>query len=69
MGWSRPVAVLVSGAFFLIDIPFFAANISKIFHGAWFPLVIGAATFGVMITWEDGREILLNKIKRLTPTL
>ena len=68
-GWSRPVAVLVSGAFFLIDIPFFAANISKIFHGAWFPLVIGAATFAVMITWEDGREILLNKIKRLTPTL
>lgn len=68
-GWGRPVAVLVSGAFFLIDIPFFAANISKIFHGAWFPLVIGAATFAVMITWEDGREILLNKIKRLTPTL
>ena len=68
-GWSRPVAVLVSGAFFLIDIPFFAANISKIFHGAWFPLVIGAATFAVMITWEDGREILLNKIKGLTPTL
>ena len=68
-GWSRPVAVLVSGAFFLIDIPFFAANISKIFHGAWFPLVIGAATFAVMITWEDGREILRNKIRGLTPKL
>jgi KUP system potassium uptake protein len=68
-GWSRSVAVLVSGAFFLIDIPFFAANISKIFHGAWFPLVIGAATFAVMITWEDGREILRNKIRGLTPRL
>ena len=68
-GWSRPVAGLLSGAFFLIDIPFFAANISKIFHGAWFPLVIGAATFVVMITWEDGREILRNKIKGLTPKL
>jgi len=68
-GWSRPVAGLLSGAFFLIDIPFFAANISKIFHGAWFPLVIGAATFAVMVTWEDGREILRNKIRGLTPKL
>ncbi len=68
-GWSRPVAGLLSGAFFLIDIPFFAANISKIFHGAWFPLVIGAATFVIMITWEDGREILRNKIRGLTPKL
>ena len=68
-GWSRPVAGLLSGAFFLIDIPFFAANISKIFHGAWFPLVIGAATFAVMVTWEDGREILRNKMRGLTPKL
>jgi KUP system potassium uptake protein len=68
-GWSRSVAGLISGAFFLIDIPFFAANISKIFHGAWFPLIIGAATFVIMITWEDGREILRNKIKGLTPEL
>ena len=67
--WSRPVAGLLSGAFFLIDIPFFAANISKILHGAWFPLVIGAATFTAMITWEDGREILRKKIRGLTPKL
>ncbi len=44
-------------------------RMSQIFHGAWFPLVIGAATFVVMITWEDGREILRNKIKGLTPKL
>ncbi len=67
--WSRPVACMLSGVLFLIDIPFFAANISKIFHGAWFPLVIGAATFVVMITWEDGREILRNEIRALTPEL
>ncbi len=54
---------------FLIDIPFFAANISKIFHGAWFPLVIGAATFVVMITYGGWSGILRNKIKGLTPKL
>jgi len=37
--WAASLTVL----FFLVDVPFFAANLSKIFHGAWFPLVIGAA--------------------------
>ena len=29
--------------------------ISKIFHDAWFPLVIGAAFFTLMLTWVKGR--------------
>jgi len=44
-GWNQLAAGTLSGIFFLVDIPFFAANISKVFHGAWFPLVIGAFFF------------------------
>lgn len=68
-GWSKIAAGLVAGIFFLVDIPFFGANISKLFHGAWFPLFIGAIIFIIMLTWRDGREILRSKMGGLTPKL
>jgi K+ transporter len=37
---------------------FFAANLSKIHHGGWLPLAIGAGVFTVMTTWNRGREIV-----------
>ncbi len=67
--WGKTAACLISGTFVLIDIPFLCANISKIFHGAWFPLFIGAIIFIIMSTWQDGREILCNKMVGLTPKL
>jgi KUP system potassium uptake protein len=66
-GWSGLRAVALSGLFFLVDFSFFGANISKIIHGAWFPLVIGAMVFTLMLTWKQGRQILANQIKNLTP--
>ena len=48
--WNRLQSVALTGVFFLIDIPFFSANVSKIFHGAWFPLAIGAMFFIMMLT-------------------
>ncbi len=67
LGWSAPAAGIVSGLFLLVDLSFFGANISKIFHGAWFPLAIGAMVFTLMLTWKQGREILATQIKNLTP--
>jgi KUP system potassium uptake protein len=61
--WAAPLA----GLFLLVDVPFFGANISKIFHGAWFPLVIGAAFFTVMLTWAKGRRILADKSSKIMP--
>ena len=56
--WPLGVAVALCGLFLLVDLSFFFANLSKIFHGAWFPLVIGAAVFTIMLTWNRGRELL-----------
>ncbi len=63
--WQWPLMGLVplTGLFLLVDIPFFLANISKIFHGAWFPLVIGSAFFILMLTWAKGRRIVGEQLR------
>ncbi len=64
--WSRIAAGIPFIAFFIVDFCFFSANISKIFHGAWFPLIVGAALLIVMLTWKRGREILSQQFKALS---
>jgi KUP system potassium uptake protein len=67
--WKLPVVVLVTGLFFTVDFSFFAANMTKITHGAWFPLVIALLILGVMLTWERGGEILAERARGLTRPL
>ena len=49
-----PVGVL----FLTIEVAFFSANIAKIEHGAWLPLVIGLVISLVMINWRRGQEVV-----------
>ncbi len=58
--WRWPLwAVLAGGgALIAIDLLFFAANLTKLTHGAWFPLLIGLITFTVFTTWQRGRELV-----------
>ena len=58
--WKKPLwLVLTGGACFLfVDLAFFAANLTKVLHGGWFPLTIAAAVFVVLTTWQKGREVL-----------
>jgi KUP system potassium uptake protein len=69
--WNWPLmwAAPLTGLFFLVDVPFFAANISKILHGAWFPLVIGAAFFMLMLTWAKGHRLLADQLRRNMPPI
>jgi KUP system potassium uptake protein len=61
-GWSLPVAAAVVGFFLIIDFAFWGANLLKIPHGGWFPLVVGALIFGLMSTWKRGRQILTERL-------
>ena len=58
--WKKPLWLVISGAvaFLTVDLAFFAANLTKVLHGGWFPLVIALAVFVVLTTWQKGREIL-----------
>ena len=62
-GYNWLLCVLATGFFLMIDLAFFSANTLKIAQGGWFPLVIGAGIFAVMVTWKRGREILLEKLR------
>ena len=46
------------GVLLAIDVLFFAANLTKIVHGAWLPLLIGLVAFTILTTWQRGRELV-----------
>jgi KUP system potassium uptake protein len=62
--WSWPTVVLVGVLFLIIDLSFFGANLLKVAHGGWFPLVLGVVLFSVMTTWRRGRELVVREIKQ-----
>ncbi len=57
--WSRPRAIGVFGAFFLIDTIFFSANTIKVVEGGWVPLTLGFGLMLLMTSWKRGRDLLL----------
>ncbi len=63
--WKLPLALCIAstGFFFLVDLAFWASNMLKLFEGGWFPLVIGAAIFTLMLTWHDGRRLLNESLR------
>jgi KUP system potassium uptake protein len=58
-----PLCVAATGAFFLVDLTFFAANAVKVLEGGWFPLVIGGAMFMLMTTWKQGRALMTERLR------
>jgi KUP system potassium uptake protein len=58
--WGKPWWLVGLGvtAFLTVDLTFFAANLPKVLHGGWFPLLIAFIVFVVLTTWQRGREIV-----------
>jgi KUP system potassium uptake protein len=70
-GWRYPLwlCVLATAFFLVIDVVFFAAAMHKVLEGGWFPLVLGAIVFFLMVTWRRGREALLEQLRGGSPPL
>jgi KUP system potassium uptake protein len=58
--WRVPLWLIVVGGSALlgVDLLFVAANLTKLVHGAWLPLLIAITTFTVMTTWQRGNTIV-----------
>jgi len=54
-GVSMWIIVPVSVCFLIIDTAFFAANMTKFFHGGYFPVIIAVVLFIIFTTWAQGR--------------
>ena len=58
--WHTPLWILLpgGGALLAVELLFLAANLTKLVHGAWLPLLIAIAAFTVLTTWQRGRELV-----------
>jgi KUP system potassium uptake protein len=64
--WHTPLWILLpgGGALLAIDLLFFAANLTKLVHGAWLPLLIAIVAFTILTTWQKGRELVTRQRQR-----
>ena len=64
-GWRYPwlLSIAATGFFFVVDAMFFSANVIKVFEGGWFPIVIGALMFTLMMTWKQGRRLMRTALR------
>jgi KUP system potassium uptake protein len=58
--WGKPLWLVAAGggALLTVDLLFLAANLTKLLHGAWLPLLIAVVTFAVLTTWQRGRALV-----------
>jgi len=61
--WPLLAALPLTLLFLTVDLAFWGANIVKVTHGGWFPLVIAAIVFLVMVTWRRGRQMLTDRLE------
>jgi KUP system potassium uptake protein len=64
--WRRPLWLVLLGAVPLltVDLLFLGANLTKLAHGAWLPLLIAVTAFTVLTTWQRGRRLVTERRQR-----
>jgi KUP system potassium uptake protein len=60
--WNLSSVVLVVGSMLVVDAIFLASNAMKFLSGGWFPILIGAAVFTMLMTWKRGRSLMFRRL-------
>jgi KUP system potassium uptake protein len=60
--WKQWMVVLVIGSMLVVDALFLASNAVKFFSGGWFPVLIGAGIFTMLMTWKRGRALMFRRL-------
>jgi KUP system potassium uptake protein len=61
--WPRWWAIPLLAAFLVVDVTYFASNLTKVPDGGWFPLVIGLVGFTCLTTWSRGRALMQERLR------
>ena len=61
--WNRWWAGFLVAIFGIIDVAYFAANLTKVPDGGWFPLLIGFIAFTLLTTWARGRQLMIDRMR------
>jgi KUP system potassium uptake protein len=61
--WKKRWAIPLLTVFFIVDAAYFAANLTKVPDGGWFPLLIGLVAFTFLTTWAKGRELMRGRMQ------
>jgi KUP system potassium uptake protein len=60
--WPRWLAWPLLSIFFIVDLAYFTANLTKVPNGGWFPLLIGLIGFTLLTTWARGRKLMMDRL-------
>ncbi len=60
--WKPWLAIPLLGIFFVVDGAYFAANLTKVPDGGWFPLLVGFFVFTMLTTWANGRRLMRQRM-------
>ncbi len=64
-GTSKAKLIPLGAVLLTVEVAFFSANIVKVEHGAWLPLVVAVCLSTVMLTWLRGQVIVTrNRTKK-----
>ncbi len=61
----RRPTLIVLGAFTLLELGFFASNLSKLGEGGWFPLTLGGLIFLMLTTWKEGSGLMADQRRHI----
>jgi KUP system potassium uptake protein len=63
--WHLPLLLAIGATTFFIsmDVALVSASSLKLFHGGWFPLLLGTVMLTVMLTWKRGRELVFENLQ------
>ena len=64
--WSMLRAAPLVAAFVVVDGTFLGANLVKVLHGGWVPLMMASVLFLVMLTWKQCRALLAEHLRGAT---
>ncbi len=69
--WHWPIwrVATLTLLFLVVDLSFLGANVIKIAHKGWVPVLLAIVIFTLMTTWKRGRAILRERLQEITMPL